>query len=47
MQYLITKVTDSTGYPFTHVTKARENETFIVVDAESKEEAIKRMESDR
>ncbi|PTL07660.1 DUF1381 domain-containing protein, partial [Staphylococcus gallinarum] len=31
--------TDSTGHPFTHVTKARENETFTVVEAESKEEA--------
>ncbi|MFG0935224.1 DUF1381 domain-containing protein, partial [Staphylococcus sp. 231237_7MaSpsaltlick] len=30
---------DSTGHPFTHVTKARENETFTVVEAESKEEA--------
>ncbi|MDW4022614.1 DUF1381 domain-containing protein [Staphylococcus saprophyticus] len=38
-QYLIRTLTDSTGHTFTHVTKARENETFIVVDAESKEEA--------
>ena len=38
-QYLIRTLTDSTGHPFTHVTKARENETFTVVDAESKEEA--------
>ena len=37
-QYLISTLTDSTGHPFTHVTKARENETFTVVDAESKEE---------
>ena len=38
-QYLIRTLTDSTGTPFTHVTKARDNETFTVVDAESKEEA--------
>lgn len=41
-QYLIRTLTDSTGHPFTHVTKARENETFTVVDAESKEEALER-----
>ncbi|MBF2780678.1 DUF1381 domain-containing protein [Staphylococcus saprophyticus] len=39
-QYLIRTLTDSTGHPFTHVTKARENETFTVVKAESKEEAL-------
>lgn len=39
MQFLIRTLTDSTGTPFTHVTKARENETFTVVEAESKEEA--------
>lgn len=38
-QYLIRTLTDSTGTPFTHVTKARENEMFTVVEAESKEEA--------
>ncbi|OEK41426.1 hypothetical protein ASS90_12070 [Staphylococcus saprophyticus] len=38
-QYLIRHITDSTGTPFTHVTKARENEKFTVVEAESKEEA--------
>lgn len=41
-QYLIRRLTDSTSHPFTHVTKARENETFTVVEAESKEEALKR-----
>lgn len=40
MQYLIRTLTDSTGTPFTHVTKARENETLTVVEAESKEEAL-------
>ena len=39
MQHLIRTLTDSTGQPFTHVTKARDNETFTVVEAESKEEA--------
>ena len=38
-QYLIRTLTDSTGHKFTHVTKARDNETFTVVKAESKEEA--------
>ena len=38
-QYLIRTLTDSTGHLFTHVTKARENEKFTVVEAESKEEA--------
>lgn len=40
MQYLIRTLTDSTGHPFTHVTKARENETFTLVEAKSKEEAL-------
>lgn len=43
MQYLIRTLTDSTGHPFTHVTKARENETFTIVEAESKEEAKKKV----
>ena len=38
-QYLIRTLTNSTGHPFTHVTKARENETFTLVEAKSKEEA--------
>ncbi|MFQ3838580.1 DUF1381 domain-containing protein [Staphylococcus pseudoxylosus] len=45
IQYLIRTLTDSTGHPFTHVTQARENETFTVVDAESKEEAEKIIKS--
>lgn len=44
MQYLIRTLTDSTGHPFTHVTKARENETFTVVEAESKGEAERLVE---
>lgn len=41
-QYLIRTLTDSTGHTFTHVTKARENETFTVAEAESKEEALEK-----
>lgn len=41
-QYLIRTLTDSTGHTFEHVTKARENETFTVVEAESKEEALEK-----
>lgn len=37
-QYLIRTLTDSTGYKFTETIKARENETFTVVEADSKEE---------
>ncbi|EGQ1629965.1 DUF1381 domain-containing protein [Staphylococcus pseudintermedius] len=44
-QYLITTFTDSTGQTFTEATKARENQTFTVMEAESKEEAIKKYES--
>ena len=42
-QYLIRKIKDSTGHKFTHVTKARENETFVVVEAESKEESLEKV----
>ena len=38
-QYFVRTLTDSTGHIFEHVTKARENEKFTVVEAESKEEA--------
>ena len=38
-QYLITTFTDSSGLPHNHVTKARENQSFKVVEAESMEEA--------
>lgn len=43
-QYLITTFTDSIGHTHSHVTKAKDNQTFTVVEAESKEEAIKIME---
>lgn len=39
-QFLITTFTDSIGHTHAHVTKAKENQTFTVVDAESKEEAL-------
>ena len=47
MQYLITTFTDSSGLPRNHVTKARENQSFTVVNAESKEEARKIYEEER
>ncbi|MBO0382632.1 DUF1381 domain-containing protein [Staphylococcus saprophyticus] len=39
-QYLIRTLTDSTNHTFTEVIKPRENETFTVVEADSKEEAL-------
>ena len=39
MQFLVRKTTHTTGEVFLDVTRAKENEEFIVVDAESKEEA--------
>lgn len=41
MQYLIKHTTHTTGETFTDVTKIRDNETYQVVEAESKEEAEK------
>ncbi|EGQ3665673.1 TPA: DUF1381 domain-containing protein [Staphylococcus pseudintermedius] len=46
-QYLITTFTDSTAQTFTEATKARENQTFTVMEAESKEESIKKYEEMR
>ncbi|MGY0413994.1 DUF1381 domain-containing protein [Staphylococcus sp. mip270_02] len=43
MQHLIRTLTDSTGHTFTHITQARENETFTVVEAENKEEAAEKV----
>lgn len=43
MQYLIKHTTHTTGETFTYVTKARDNETFTVVEAESKEEALEKV----
>ena len=39
MQYLVRKIHHTTGEVFLDATKAKENETFTVVDAESAEEA--------
>lgn len=39
MQYLIRKIHHTTDEVFLDATKAKENETFTVVEAESKEEA--------
>ncbi|MFK3494906.1 DUF1381 domain-containing protein [Staphylococcus aureus] len=43
-QYLVTTFKDSTGLPHEHITVARDNQTFTVVEAESKEEAKKKYE---
>ena len=43
-QYLVTTFKDSIGYVHPHVTAAKPNQTFTVVEAESKAEAIKIME---
>ena len=39
MQFLVRKTAHTTGEVFLDVTRAKENETFVVVYAESKEEA--------
>lgn len=39
MQYLIKHTTHTTGEVFTDVIKSRDNESYTVVEAESKEEA--------
>ncbi len=43
-QYLIRKIHHTTGKVFLDATKAKENETFVVVDAESAEEAKEKVE---
>ncbi|MGV3095513.1 DUF1381 domain-containing protein [Staphylococcus borealis] len=40
-QYLIRQFKDSTGHIHTDIEKARTNETLSIVEAESKEEALK------
>lgn len=45
MQFLVRKTTHTTGEVFLDVTRAKKNETFVVVDAESKEEALERVEN--
>ena len=39
MQFLVRKTTHTTGETFLDVTRAKENEEFVVVDAENKEDA--------
>ena len=46
-QYFVRTLTDSTGHKFTHVTKARDNETFTVVEAESKKEALEKVKKQK
>ncbi|CAC8014353.1 phage protein [Staphylococcus aureus] len=43
-QYLVTTFKDSTGCKHTHITKAKSNQRFTVVEAESKEEAKEKVE---
>ncbi|HDF7341181.1 TPA: DUF1381 domain-containing protein [Staphylococcus aureus] len=43
-QYLVTTFKDSTGRPHEHITVARDNQTFTVVEAESKEGAKEKYE---
>ena len=42
MQYLIKTISHDTGEVFHDVIKARENEVFTLVEAESEDEALKR-----
>ncbi|HCV9126733.1 TPA: DUF1381 domain-containing protein [Staphylococcus aureus] len=44
-QYLVTTFKDSTGQLHEHFTTARDNQTFTVVEAESKEEAERKYEA--
>ncbi len=44
-QYLVTTFKDSTGQPHEHFIDARDNQTFTVVEAESKEEAKEKYEA--
>ncbi|HGZ5147843.1 TPA: DUF1381 domain-containing protein [Staphylococcus aureus] len=44
-QYLVTTFKDSTGRKHTHITKAKSNQRFTVIEAESKEEAKERYEA--
>lgn len=44
-QYLVTTFKDSTGQSHKHFTAARDNQVFAVVEAESKEEAKEKYES--
>ncbi|EYF66446.1 phage protein, partial [Staphylococcus aureus F87602] len=45
IQYLVTTFKDSTGRKHTHITRAKSNQSFTVVEAESKEEAKEKYEA--
>ena len=45
MQFLVRKTHHTTGEVFFDVTRAKENEEFIVVDAKSKEEAEEKVKN--
>ena len=47
MQFLVRKTHHTTGEVFLDATRAKENETFVVVDAESKEEAKEKVKEDK
>ncbi|WP_256072751.1 DUF1381 domain-containing protein [Staphylococcus aureus] len=44
-QYLVTTFKDSTGRKHTHITRAKSNQRYTVVEAESKEEAKEKYEA--
>ena len=46
MQFLIRQFEDSTGHIHTDIEKARTNETLSIVEAESKEEVIKKVKGE-
>ncbi|MDS1257083.1 hypothetical protein XD17_06215 [Staphylococcus aureus] len=45
IQYLVTTFKDSTGRKHTHITRAKSNQSFTVIEAESKEEAERKYEA--
>ena len=47
LQYIITTFTDSSGIQHKHVAKLKDNQTATVINAESKEEAMKIYEEDK
>ena len=47
MQFLVRKTHHTTGEVFFDVTRAKENEEFVVVDAENKEEAKEKVTGDK
>ena len=44
MQFLVRKTHHTTGETFTDVTKIRDNESYQVVEAESREQALEKLE---